>query len=131
MSKFKILEIKHYLNPCSKLSKVKQSIFDQGEKSGKILAWCIKQLKTKRTITILINQNYTTIIGSPKINKAFREYYEKLHSPERDRELLHHNLFLRNLNIPSRSEERRTLGENATLEDISEEIKSMKSEKEI
>lgn len=37
------------------LLKLKQSIFDQGEKSGKILAWRIKQLHIERTITVLKN----------------------------------------------------------------------------
>lgn len=44
--------------------KLKHSCYEQGEKSGKILAWCIKQQQTERSINYIEAPNGQTIVNS-------------------------------------------------------------------
>ena len=66
----------------AKLLKLKQSVFDQEEKSGKILAWRIKQFQLERSIIELKNDRGDTISDPIAINESFKVYYERLYSPE-------------------------------------------------
>ncbi len=114
------------------LLKLKQSIFDQGEKSGKILAWHIKQLQIKRTINMLKDDKGETVADPIAINGAFRDYYERLYSSESESGQLNQiTSFLDNLNIPKITEEESLkLGAKLALEEISGAIKSMRSGRE-
>ena len=117
------------LKAAANLLKLKQSIFDQGEKSGKILAWRIKQLQIERTITVLKNGGDRC---RPCGNKwgVFRDYYERLYSSEIDEGTLVQSPFLDSLTIPKLSdEESLNLEKVLSLEEISEAMKSMTSGK--
>lgn len=46
-----------------------QTFFDQGEKSGKLLAWQIKQLEVREIIPLIKNKKGDTITEPTKINK--------------------------------------------------------------
>ena len=104
-AKIKILEDIYFKNPCPKihqdlillraqynemsaskaaanLLKLKQSIFDQGEKAGKILAWRLKQLQVERSITNLKNEKEEFITDPVAIYDKFRDFYDKLYSSE-------------------------------------------------
>jgi len=54
--------------------RLNQTFYEQGEKPGKLLAWQIKQLETRKTITSIKNNNGDTIIDPIEINKEFRKY---------------------------------------------------------
>ena len=115
-SKIKATENIYFQNPCPKLHqslillraqyneisaskatanllKLKQSVFDQGEKSGKILAWRIKQIQLEQSITVLKNDRGETISDPTAINDSFRVYYERLYSSEVARDELDPNFF--------------------------------------
>lgn len=114
------------------LLKLKQCIFDQGEKPGKILAWRLKQQQTERSIASLKNGKGGHIVDPVAINDKFRDFYEKLYSSEVDIGLtdLGSDPFLNKLNFPQIEEnERSTLGASLTLEEISEAIRCMNSGK--
>ena len=58
----------------SDMLRLNQTFYEQGEKPGKLLAWQIKQLETRKTITSIKNNNGDTIIDPIEINKEFRKY---------------------------------------------------------
>ena len=62
----------------SSLLRQKQSFNEQGDKSGKLLAWQIRQLETRTAITT-ITSNGNVVVNPIEINDAFRDYYEKLY----------------------------------------------------
>ena len=62
----------------SSLLRLKQSFFEHGDKSGKLLAWQIRQLETKTSITTIIS-NGEDIVDPIEINNAFRGYYIELY----------------------------------------------------
>lgn len=49
---------------------LKQSYYDQGEKSGKLLAWRIKKIQTDRAINLLTLENGEKIVDPLEINKV-------------------------------------------------------------
>uniref|UniRef100_A0A669DNA9 Reverse transcriptase domain-containing protein n=1 Tax=Oreochromis niloticus TaxID=8128 RepID=A0A669DNA9_ORENI len=154
-SKIKATEDMYFKNPCPKLHqsllllraqyneisaskaianllKLKQSVFDQGEKSGKILAWRIKQFQLERSITALKNDKGETISDPAAISDSFKVYYERLYSSELNPGEPDPNFFsfLNNMNIPRiEEEESLRLGAKLTLDEISEAIMSMNSGK--
>ena len=152
-SKIKNLENLYFKNPCPKLHqellllrsqydemsaskasanllKLKQSIFDQGEKAGKVLAWRIKKLQTERSITILKNSLGETVADPIEINEAFREYYDRLYSSEVSQGHSQQEVFLDNLNLPKIAEEDNVeLGAGLNLTEITEAIMCMNSGK--
>ena len=152
-TKIKKLESAYFIDPCltvhqellllrsqfnemsaskaaSNLLKLKQSVFDQGEKPGRVLAWRIKKLQTERSITKLKN-NAGEIVADPlAINEAFREYYEKLYSSELIQERVDQSSFLDSLTIPKLPEEdSANLERVLTLREIYEAITCMNSGK--
>lgn len=60
------------------LLKLKQSYYEQGEKSGKILAWRIKQQQTERSINYIEAPNRKSIVDPEEISETFRVFYERL-----------------------------------------------------
>lgn len=57
------------------------SFYEEGEKTGKLLA---KQLKQRYTcnVTPAITKGNTTVTDTKEINEVFQKYYEDLYSPE-------------------------------------------------
>lgn len=60
----------------SSLLRLKQSFYEQSDKSGKLLAWQkkTKQLETKTAITT-IKSNGNVVVNPIEINEAFGDYY--------------------------------------------------------
>lgn len=54
------------------LLRLRQTFYEQGDKSGKLLAWKIKQLETKTSITSILS-NGQVIVFPQEINDAFRD----------------------------------------------------------
>ena len=114
------------------LLKLKQSIFDQGKKAGKILAWRLKQLQVKRSVTNLKNEKGEFIMELVTINDKFRDFYEKLYSPEVDGVLADKSslALFDSLSFHKLEEcERSALGASLTVEEILAAIKCMNSVK--
>lgn len=63
------------LRGASSLQGLKSSFFGQGEKLGKLLAWQIRQLETKTSITTIIS-NGKDIVDPIEINDALRGYHK-------------------------------------------------------
>ena len=112
------------------LLKLKQSIFDQGEKSGKVLAWRIKKLQTERAITVLRKNTGEMVADPVEINAAFKEYYERLYNSEIIQDNFNQSSFLDDLTIPKLSEaDNEELGAALSAGEISEAITLMNSGK--
>ncbi len=59
----------------SGLLRLKLTFYEQGNKSGTLLAWQIKQLQTKTSVTTIISNGH--VVGDPiEINDAFRSYFK-------------------------------------------------------
>lgn len=87
------------------LLKLKQLNYEHGGKSGKILAWRIKQQQTERSINYIEAPNGKNIVNPEEISETFRVYYERLYSSECSSDLDEQTNFLNDLNIPKLSEE--------------------------
>lgn len=57
------------------------SFYEEGEKTGKLLA---KQLKQRNSLNFIpaIKKDHTVVTDTKEINGVFRKYYEDLHTPE-------------------------------------------------
>lgn len=87
------------------LSSLLQQIFyDQGEKPGRVLAWCLKQFQNERLITSLQNDNNENIVDPIEINESVQKFYEKLYSLEMSPNTSEINNFLDKIQIPKISE---------------------------
>lgn len=62
-------------------ARLKQNVYEYGDKTGWLLAWQIRQQQTERTVTI-IESSTGNIVDPVENNEAFRTYYEKLYSSE-------------------------------------------------
>lgn len=112
------------------LLRLKQSYYDQGEKPGKLLAWQFKKLQSERAITIIEDDTGNTIVDPLKINRAFKYYYESLHSSECPLNSEAQTDFLDDIDIPRISETLTAqLDSGLTLEEILGVIESMKTGK--
>lgn len=67
---------------CS-LLRLKQSFYEQGDKSGKLLAWQIRQLETTTSITTILS-NRNVVVDPIEINNAFIGYYKILYGTNND-----------------------------------------------
>lgn len=84
----------------SDIIRLNQTFYEQGEKTGKLLAWQIKQLETRKAITLIKKINGDTISDPVKINKEFRDFYQKLYDSEMQVHPHSQNTFLDGLDIP-------------------------------
>lgn len=89
----------------SDLLRLNQAFYDQGEKPGKLLAWQIKQLETRKAITSIKTNNGDTIIDPVGINEEFRKYYENLYESQIEYDPQSQNSFLDKLDFPTISAE--------------------------
>lgn len=65
----------------SKITRLKQNYYEQGESSGKLLAWRLKTLSQERAITEIETEGGITT-NPAEINDAFRKYYRELYASE-------------------------------------------------
>lgn len=63
------------------ITRLKQTYYDQGESSGKLLAWRIKTLQNERAITEIETESGTTT-NPTEINRTFQKYYINLYTSE-------------------------------------------------
>lgn len=113
----------------SSLLRLKQSFYEQGDKSGKLLAWQIKQLETRTAITS-IKLNGNVVVEPIAINDAFRVYYEKLYGSTNTINVRKMNGFLNNLPIPRLPDNyKEDLDTDITKEEIGKAIDNLKSGK--
>ena len=103
---------------------------EHGEKSGKILAWHIKQQQTERSINYIEAPNGKTVVNPEEISKTFRIFYKRLYSTECSSNLDGQTQFLNDLNIPKLSEEEsKILDEEITKQEIAHAMGSMQAGK--
>ncbi len=108
----------------SKVLRLKLIFYEYLDKTGRLLAWKIRQQQTERTVTI-IESSTGNIVDPVEINEAFRTYYEKLYSSECSINVDIQKQFLDSLNILQISiEEKNKLDEDLTLQEIGEAIDS-------
>ena len=114
----------------SQLQHLKQQYYDQGEKPGKLLAWRIRKQKTDRTINSIKLENGQIVNDLMDINNIFTEYYTDLYTSEYPKNANNQNLFLNSLNIPSLSNENKSLLDSElTIEELVEAVNSMNTGK--
>jgi len=100
--------------------------YDQGEKSGKLLAWRIKKIQTDRAINLLTLENGEKIVDPLEINNIFKLYYENLYKSEFGNNLEGQNNFLDNLQFLKLLEgTRSTLERKLSIEELSEALQGM------
>lgn len=110
--------------------KLKQSYYGQGEKSGKILAWRIKEQQTERSINYIDAPNGKNVVNPEEISETFRVFYERQYSSECSSSLDGQTQFFNDLNIPKLSEkESKTLDEEITKQEIADAMGSMQAGK--
>lgn len=115
----------------SSLMRLKQSFFEQGDESGKLLAWQMKQLEVKTSITTVIT-NERVIVDHIEINDAFRGYYTELYNTKNDINSQNLNRFLDELPIPHFPNAlKEDLEMEINKEEIGNAIDNMKSVKRI
>lgn len=113
----------------SSLLRLRQSFFEQGNKSGKLLAWQIRQLETKTSITTIVS-NGEDIVDPIEINDAFRDYYKELYDSKNEINAQNLNNFLDELSIPNLpNEDKKDLEMEINEEEIGYAIDNMKSGK--
>lgn len=125
-----VLKAKYNEITSSKISKnlmwLKQSYYDQGEKSGKLLAWRIKKIQTDRAINSIFLENGEKTVDPLEINNIFKLYYENLYKSEIANNLEGQNNFLDKITFPKLSEETRSnLEKNLSIEELSEALQDM------
>ncbi len=74
------------------LLRLKQTFYEQGEKSRKLLAWQIKQLEIKTPIASIIS-NGQVVVDPAEINDAFGDYYKELYDTRNEIDLQKLNRF--------------------------------------
>lgn len=106
-----------------------KSFYEQGDRAGKLLAWQIRRLETKLTITSIIT-NDGTLVDPQEINDAFKDYYEKLYNAQGNVNINDLYTFLNRLNIPAISNNDRIyLGLEINKEEIGYASDGIKSGK--
>ena len=74
--------------------RLKQTFYEQGDKSGKILAWQIKKLETERAINSIQTPNDGIAVDPLLINDTFAAYYQTLYDTESSGSEQDQSLFL-------------------------------------
>ncbi len=97
------------------LIRLKQSYYDQGEKSGRLLAWQIKKLDANRAVTAIQTRSGTVSTDPQEINDIFTSYYKTLYTSESSGRLGTQTEFLDGICIPSIDEDINPLGARVYL----------------
>lgn len=114
----------------AKLLKLKQTFYDQGEKTGKVLAWQIKKKQMERAVDSIEESDGNIIVDPQEINNSFRSYYMKLYNSECTSGSEIQKTFLDNLVLPSIPEEHKDeIGKDISLQEVVEAIDLMKAGK--
>ncbi|KAF7646191.1 hypothetical protein LDENG_00191820 [Lucifuga dentata] len=109
---------------------LKRSYYDQGEKSGKLLAWRLKKKQSDRAINTILTSSGELSADPLVINNSFREFYELLYSSECQNNLQDQNSLLDQLQFQTLSDsEKQELESNLTIGELSEAVQSMNSGK--
>ncbi len=110
--------------------RLKQAFYDQGEKPGKLLARCLRQLQNEKNITSVENSDGQIIVDPLEINEIFKVFFEKLYSSDITHMGREQSLFLDTLQIPNIPESISIdLGAAITKEEISIAIDHLKTGK--
>lgn len=108
----------------------KQAFYDQGEKAGKLLAWRIKKQQAERAILSIKTTEDVLVTDPIEINDCFRTFYQTLYQTECNPNEEIQNIFLKDLQFQTLSEEDRKLLNNPlTAQDILEAIGEMNTGK--
>ncbi len=97
------------------LIRLKQSYYDQGEISGRLLAWRIKKLDANRAVTAIQTRSGTISTDPQEINDVFTSYYKTLYTSESSGTLGTQTEFLDGICIPSIDEDINPLGARVYL----------------
>lgn len=113
----------------SSLLTLNQTFYEQGDKSGKLLAWQIKQLEKQTPITNIIS-NKKVIVDPSEINNIFKQYYKDLYDAGDEVDSQRLGEFLDDLVMPHVSGEHKQMMDlEITKDDIEHAINSMQSGK--
>lgn len=114
----------------SSLIRLKQSFYDQGEKSGRLLAWQIKKQEAERAISSIELPDGRISVDPLEINDNFASFYQLLYTSEASDSIGDRVAFLSELKIPQISEEHKSQLEGTlTVGEIADAISSMKGAK--
>lgn len=112
------------------LIRLKQTFYEQGEKSGKLLAWQIKKLQASRTINNILTVSGDLSSDPTEINITFAKFYQSLYTSETTGDYTHQTAFLDDIQSPSLSDEAiEQLDSSLTVEELHEAIVSLKGGK--
>lgn len=113
------------------LLRLRQSFYEQGEKAGSLLAWCIKQMQTERTINSVQTDEGLMTSDPKEINNTFLNFYHRLYSSEYSDSAPDYQItFLDSLDfIPLDEDSLGLLEFNLGAQDLSEAISNLKGGK--
>ena len=112
------------------LLKTKSTFYEQGEKTGKLLANQLKARRAKQIITKIRTANGGTTSDSALINDAFKDFYSTLYTSQAGGDDLAVSAFLDPLDIPTISQSQmEDLETPITSAEVAQAIASMQSGK--
>lgn len=106
------------------------SYYEQGEKSGRLLAHQLKSKSAAQIISEIEDEGGSTTTDPLRINNIFKDFYSDLYSSESLKDTsLFHNFFL-NLEVPTlSSDQKEFLDEPIELREVSSAISAMQNGK--
>lgn len=112
------------------LIRLKQTFYEQGEKSGKLLAWQIKKLQSSKAINNILTTSGTLTSDPSEINVTFANFYHSLYKAESAGINSQQTIFLDGLQIPNFSNEaKQHLDSPFSIEELLKAIDTMKNGK--
>lgn len=109
---------------------LKQTFYEQGEKSGKLLAWQIKKLQSSKAINSILTGSGTLSSDPLEINRTFANFFQTLYTSETTGDTSHQTTFLDDIQFPSVSDEaRKQLEASLSVEEVLKAISIMKNGK--
>lgn len=154
LSKLKDLEVKHMSDPGNisfkhelflvrakahemiqkesffSLYKLRKTYYEEGEKAGKMLAYQLKKLEYKHSISVLKDSNGKIISDEESINNIFRKYFISLYKSEYKANYQDLNNFFSDITLPKlREDSKEKLELPISEEEILNTIKSLANNK--
>lgn len=109
---------------------LKQTFYEQGEKSGKLLAWQIKKLQSSKAINSILTDSGTLSSDPLEINRTFANFFQTLYTSEATGDTSHQTNFLDDIQFPSFSDEaRKQLEASLSVQEVLKAISIMKNGK--